>query len=149
MTQPKKEGATSFPKMFGKRVTSETVESEQRIVSRLLCHYVAGIKRSDLTAGGWRNEGDRPGLPPLGIPCKNARPPLTNYANYERSARDTRIFHTGSVHTEEISTPPRAGFRVFPGIVARYLMSIPIIIAALCYPPSFLEASVAWQFRRG
>lgn len=113
MTQPKKEGATSFPKMFGKRVTSETVESEQRIVSRLLCHYVAGIKRSDLTASGWRNEGDRPGLPPLGIPCKNARPPLTNYANYERSARDTRIFHTGSVHTEEISTPSSSGIQGF------------------------------------
>lgn len=117
--------------MFGKRVTS--VESEQRIVSRLLCHYVAGIKRSDLTAGGWRNEGDRPGLPPLGIPCKNARPPLTNYANYERSARDTRIFQrsTRKKSRHPPPPPPRARFRVFPGIVARYLMSIPRLLSRL------------------
>lgn len=136
--------------MFGKRVTS--VESEQRIVSRLLCHYVAGIKRSDLTAGGWRNEGDRPGLPPLGIPCKNARPPLTNYANYERSARDTRIFQRSTRKKSRHPPPPPPSSEI-QGF-SRYCCPLfnvnpAIIIAALCYPPSLLEASVAWQFRRG
>lgn len=59
-----------------------------------------------------------------------------------------------SLFAKEISTPPRARFGVFRGIVGRYLMSIPIIICdCVSVIHMFLEEVsvswlVGWQFRR-
>lgn len=137
--------------MFGKRVTS--VESEQRIVSRLLCHYVAGIKRSDLTAGGWRNEGDRPGLPPLGrnrAKMHAHRSRITRITSGQHAIRES----SSGPHGRNLDTlpppPPSSEIQGFSRYCCPLFNVNPaIIIAALCYPPSLLEASVAWQFRRG
>ena len=148
---PKKEARETFPRVVWQtsHVGPRTLETDFVIVEVSLPRRGSnGRPQISPPAGGVTREiASSP--PPLLLgnkACKNARPPLTNYAN-ERSARDTRIFSLREgkdfrhslflfLFAREISTriPSSEVQGFFRGIVARYFMSIPIITRLrLCY----------------